>query len=130
MLVWFILAFLILPALEITVFIWIGGYIGPWWVFALIVLTGLSGVAIARRQGIETWNRLQNSFRNQTPPGDHIIDGICIILGGILLFMPGFVTDIFGFFFVLPITRKPLRALVKLYIYNRITKGKITYRKF
>lgn len=127
---WLILAFLIIPALEITIFIWIGGMIGPWWIFVLIILTGFAGVAIAKQQGVETWNRLQSSIRNQRPPGDHIIDGICIIAGGILLFTPGFVTDIIGFLFVLPMTRKPFRALIKLYILNRISRGKITYRKW
>lgn len=125
-----ILAFLIVPALEITVFIVVGGYIGPWWVFTLIILTGLAGVAIAKQQGIETWNRLQHAIRNQVPPGNHIIDGICIILGGILLFTPGFVTDIIGLLLVLPLTRKPFHMLIKLYILNRVSKGKITYRKF
>lgn len=127
---WLLLIFLIVPALEITVFIWVGGMIGPWWIFVLIILTGFVGVAIARQQGIETWNRLQNSMRNQMPPGDHMIDGICIVAGGILLFTPGFVTDIIGLFLVLPVTRIPFRGLVRLYILNRIAKGKITYRKW
>lgn len=122
---WIILAFLIIPALEITVFIWAGGIIGPWWIFALIILTGFAGVAIAKQQGIETWNRLQRSMRNQTPPGDHIIDGICIIAGGILLFTPGFITDIIGFLLVLPITRTPFRGLIKLYIFNKISTRRI-----
>lgn len=128
--IWLILAFLIIPALEITVFIWIGGMIGPWWVFALIILTGLAGVTIARQQGIDTWNRLQRSIRNRRPPGDHIIDGLCIVLGGILLFTPGFLTDVLGFLLVLPVTRTPFRALIKVYILNKVTKGRITYRRW
>lgn len=127
---WLLLAFLIIPALEITVFIWVGGMIGPWWIFVLIILTGFAGVAIARQQGIETWNRLRTSIYDRRPPGDHLIDGICIIVGGVLLFTPGFVTDIIGFFLVLPITRRPFRHLIKLYILNQISKGKITYRKW
>ena len=124
------LAFLIIPALEITVFIWVGGMVGPWWVFALIIITGLIGVTFAKKQGMETWKRAQESIRNHQPPGDQILDGICIIAGGIFLLTPGFITDFFGFLFIIPITRQPFKALLKGLIANRIAKGKIVYRKW
>lgn len=62
---WLLLALLVLPAMEIGVFIWIGGIIGPWWVVGLILLTGIVGVTIARNQGVETWNRAQQSMRDR-----------------------------------------------------------------
>lgn len=127
---WIILAFLIVPALEIAVFIWVGGKIGPWWVALLILLTGVVGVALAKQQGTETLQRARQSIHRRIPPTEEILDGICIIVGGILLFTPGFITDVLGFLLIIPWTRKPFKTLVRLYIMKKIAKGrgKIVYR--
>lgn len=78
---WLLLALLIVPAMEIGVFIWAGNIIGPWWVVALIILTGIVGVSLAKRQGMEAWQRAQLSMNHGQPPADAIIDGICILSG-------------------------------------------------
>src|SRR5690625_1462191 len=85
---WLLLTLLILPALEIGVFIWIGGIIGPWWVVGLIFLSGVIGVTIAKRQGVETWNKAQLSMRNRQVPTEQIMDGICVFVGGVSLSAP------------------------------------------
>lgn len=126
---WLLLALLILPALEIGVFIWAGGIIGPWWVVGLILFTGVVGVTIARNQGIETWNRAQKSMSYGQVPADEILDGICIFIGAVFLFSPGFITDIAGFILVLPFSRGPFKIWLQRFFRNRMNKGKIIYRK-
>ncbi|MFB4166700.1 FxsA family protein [Virgibacillus sp. JSM 102003] len=127
---WLLLALLILPAMEIGVFIWIGGIIGPWWVVGLILLTGVVGVTIAKKQGIDTWNRAQQSMSNGQVPAHEIVDGICIFVGAVFLFSPGFITDAVGFTLVLPYTRGPFKLMLQRFFQDRMNRGKIIYRKW
>lgn len=126
---WLLVIFLVVPALEITLFIWLGGYIGPWWVFSIIIVTGLVGVAFAKSQGMETLNKVRQSMAEGHPPGDYILDGICLLIAGILLLIPGFFTDIIGLILLVPFTRKPLRNLLKYQLMNKFSKRTIIYRK-
>ncbi|WP_164668393.1 FxsA family protein [Virgibacillus doumboii] len=127
---WLLLALLVLPAMEIGVFIWIGGIIGPWWVVGLILFTGALGVTIARNQGLETWRRAQQSMNYGQVPAAEIVDGICIFVGAVFLFSPGFITDTAGFILVLPVTRGPFKLMLQRFIKDRINKGKIIYRRW
>ncbi|MFD1851099.1 FxsA family protein [Oceanobacillus bengalensis] len=127
---WLLLALLIVPASEIGVFLWIGGIIGPWWVVLLILFTGIIGITIAKYQGMDTWKRARISINKGQAPTEHIIDGICILIGGIFLLSPGFITDTIGFILVLPLTRKPLKHVISTYIKRKIDNGSIIYRKW
>lgn len=129
MLYWLLLIFLIVPAFEITLFIWLGGYVGPWWIFGLIMLTGILGVSIAKSQGMEALNKIRESMKNGIPPGDYILDGICIFVAGILLFIPGFLTDVIGLILLIPFTRRPFRNLIKYTLLKKFSKKTIIYRK-
>ncbi len=126
---WLLLIFLIVPAFEITLFIWLGGQVGPWWIFALIMITGIIGVAFAKSQGMDTLSKVRKSMSEGIPPGDYILDGICIFIAGILLFIPGFLTDVIGFILLIPFTRKPFRNLIKYALMNKFSKRTIIYRK-
>jgi len=127
---WLLLTLLILPALEIGVFIWIGGIIGPWWVVGLIFLSGVIGVTIAKRQGVETWNKAQISMSNRQVPTEQIMDGICIFVGGVFLLAPGFISDTVGFTLVLPWTRGPFKKVLGKIINKMIKKNTIIYRRW
>ncbi|WP_430784836.1 FxsA family protein [Virgibacillus flavescens] len=126
---WLILALLIIPALEIGIFIWAGGIVGPWWVVFIIILTGIVGVMIAKKQGMETWNRARISMNDGQIPAEEIIDGICIFVGAVFLFTPGFITDTVGFMLVIPATRMPFKNLIQGFIRSKLNKGTIIYRK-
>lgn len=129
---WLLPAFLIVPAMEIGVFVLVGGWVGPWWIVAFILLTGIVGVSFAKQQGIKVWNRAQQSMKSQQVPGNEIIDGICIFIGAVFLFTPGFITDIVGFLLVLPWTRPPFKIMIMKWFthYMHNNKGKIIYKKW
>ncbi len=127
---WFILIFILLPAIEIGIFIWSGNVIGGWSVVGLIILSGIIGAALVKKEGLETWKKAQLAMYNREVPREEIIDGICIILGGILLLAPGFVTDFLGFLLVLPWTRPPFKKLIIFLILKRISKGNIIFRRW
>lgn|SRR5690625_1862619 len=127
---WLILIFILIPAVEIGIFIWTGNLIGGWPVVGLIVLSGIIGAALVKKEGLETWRKAQLAMYNREVPREQIIDGICIIIGGIFLLAPGFVTDILGFLLVLPWTRPPFKKLISFLILKRISKGNIIFRRW
>lgn len=126
----FLLLAFILSALEIGVFIWIGGWVGPWWVVGLVLLTGGVGFYLAKQQGIETWNRAQASMQRGEAPTSYIIDGICILIGAVLLVTPGFISDIVGFLLVIPMTRKLFNQRIEKFIKYLFNKRTIIYRRW
>ncbi|WP_067730522.1 FxsA family protein [Oceanobacillus damuensis] len=127
---WLLLALLVIPASEIGVFIWIGTMTGPWWIVFLIILTGIIGVTLAKKQGMDTWQRAQLQMSKGYPPTEEILDGICIFIGAVFLFSPGFITDTVGFILVLPFTRTPLKGLIRKTMNKMMGNGTIIYRKW
>lgn len=126
---WLLLALLIVPALEISVLIWLGSMIGPWWVFVLIILSGILGIAFAKRQGTETWIKARQSMNSGQVPTEQIIDGICILVGAVFLLAPGLITDTFGLLLIIPLTRIPFKIIIQNWIVWKMSKGRIINRR-
>ena len=127
---WLFLFVILIPAIEITIFIWTGSAIGIWSVLLIIVLTGFVGIMLVKQEGAKTWYRIQQSFEQHIPPTNEILDGICIIIGGIFLLTPGFFTDALGFLLVLPLTRPPFKKLLLFLLIKKGSNGKIIYRRW
>lgn len=125
-----LITFIIVPIIEIALFIWTGGQLGIWAVIVLILLTGILGTIIVRYEGIQTMRRAQTSIQGGDIPKDEILEGICLLIGSVLLITPGFFTDIVGFFVVFPLTRKLFTRLIKKVIAKKIAKGTIIYRRW
>lgn len=120
---------LIIAGLEVGTFIIIGKEIGVFPVFILIFATALVGVGLAKKHAQITFIEAQQQMTQGHVPGSQIIDGLCILVGGILLIIPGFITDLIGLLFLIPYTR----SFFKLKLYNvlkkRMNRQTITYRK-
>ena len=102
----FFLFFIGLPALEIFVLIKIGGQIGALNTVALIFLTAIIGIYFAKLQGIQTLKSgMVNLYQNKIPIYE-MLSGASIAIAALLLIIPGFVTDLFGFLLLIPFTRK------------------------
>jgi UPF0716 protein FxsA len=125
-----LLVLLLLGAAEIGVFVWAGGLLGPWWVVGLILLTGIVGITLAKKEGIETWYRAQRAIHNGQVPTREIVDGICIFIGGVFLLSPGFITDIIGFILVIPLTRRIVKPFLVILFEKFIDKNIITFRRY
>lgn len=123
---WLLLFILVVPALEIGIFIWAGGYIGTWWVIGLIVITGIMGAALAKKQGLETLNQARTQMSSGQAPAEQIFDGICILIGAIVLLTPGFITDAIGFLLLIPVTRTPIKRWLRNVLQTMLDKGTIT----
>jgi len=101
-----LLSIILVPIIEIYLFIKIGGQIGAFNTILLILVTAVTGVIYARYEGLNT---LKSGFtqmlKNQTPAYE-IISGAAIAFGALLLIIPGFATDVLGFLIIFPFTRK------------------------
>ena len=109
----FLLSIVILiPLVEIGVFIEIGSVIGLWPTLGAIVLTAISGMALIRKQGLATLARAQNTFTAGQLPVRELFDGFCLLLAGAFLLTPGFVTDALGGLLLIPWLRDIIRTIV------------------
>ena len=108
----FFLFFIGLPALEIFLLIKIGGQVGALNTVALIFLTAIIGIYFAKLQGIKTLKSgIVNLYQNKVPIYE-MMSGASIAIAALLLIIPGFFTDLVGFFLLIPFTRKILFKLV------------------
>ena len=103
----FILPFLLLivPIIEIALFILIGGEIGLGWTLAMILVTAIGGTILLRIQGFAVMERIRQETRAGRIPGRELAHGLMLLLAGVLLLTPGFFTDAIGFALFLPPVR-------------------------
>ncbi|MEV3918909.1 membrane protein FxsA [Bacillus subtilis] len=99
------LLFIVFPAIEIGIFLFLGKLIGILPTVLFMILTGIIGAAAAKKQGTEVYYKVQRDLQYGKMPGEAIADGLCIFIGGLLLMLPGFLSDLAGACLLIPITR-------------------------
>lgn len=104
---------LIIPITEIGVFIAIGQQIGVAWTLALIVATAITGTVLLRIQGFAIVARIKAAIDAGRLPGDDLASGAMILVAGILLLTPGFVTDSVGFTLFIPAVRRAIWGFLR-----------------
>lgn len=120
MALWFLLAFIGVPLIEIALFIQVGGFIGLWPTIAIVIATAMAGTALIRRQGLNTLRRAQQEMDAQRLPVRELFDGVCLLFSGALLLTPGFLTDTIGFVLLVP----PLRRRLGNYLWRVLQNAK------
>ena len=122
----YLLFFLIvIPAVEIGILLFAGKTIGVLPTVALIVATGFLGAYLAKKEGLETVKKARFEMQFGRLPGEAILDGICVLSGGIFLLMPGFLTDVLGLFLLVPVTRRLFKKLLKKWMAKWLERGPI-----
>ena len=122
----FILIFILVPVAELGVLLFSGQTIGVWPTLILLIVTGLLGSYLAKKQGINTIRKVQEQIQFGRVPGNEILDGLCVLFGGILLLSPGFLTDILGLILLLPFTRALIKPLSLKLLRKWIDKNTFT----
>jgi UPF0716 protein FxsA len=107
---------LIVPISEIAVFVVIGGEIGALWTIGLVLLTAILGSILLRIEGIRTFVQIRNKLNAGQVPGEELTKGVMILIAGVLLLTPGFITDSIGFALFVPLVRK----LIWIFLAERI----------
>ena len=117
------LILIIVPIIEITLFVQIGEAIGLSWTLLIILATAMLGARAIRRQGIEALVRAQAQMVNGQPPMGEIVHGVLILIAGILLLTPGFMTDTLGFLLLFPAARVFVLELAASFLLPKLFSG-------
>ena len=115
-----LLLLILIPAIEIYLFIKIGSQIGAITTILLIFTTAIVGIYYAKYEGLNTLKSGFAQLKKNEPPAYEMISGAAIAFAALLLIIPGFATDIVGFLIIFPISRK--------YIFNKFV-GKIKKKR-
>ena len=127
MLFYLLLLFTIVPAVELYILLEVGSQIGAANTIMLIIFTGILGATLARLQGFIVLNKIQQNLNKGLMPSAELIDGLMILVGGIVLLTPGFVTDALGFVLLIPWTRSLIKYIVKNKFEHVIKKGEAVH---
>ncbi|MFC4698581.1 FxsA family protein [Glaciecola siphonariae] len=123
MLILFLL-FAVLPIAEIMLLIQVSDNIGGWNTFFIVVFSAFIGAFFVKREGLNTLRQVQQKSAKGELPGKEISEGLLLLVAGVLLVTPGFITDIVGLLFTLPFTRGPIAAfLVKQFVAHQAKGG-------
>jgi UPF0716 protein FxsA len=109
----------------------VGQVIGGWQTITLLLVESALGAYLVKREGRRSWQALRVALTTGQMPGRELADAALVLIGGTLLLTPGFLTDIIGFFFILPftrpITRRWLQRVVERHLAQRsgIIRGEV-----
>jgi UPF0716 protein FxsA len=98
----------LLLIVELAVVVLVASWIGIGWTLLILLASGVLGALLVRREGARAWRSFQASVVEGRPPGRSVLDGVLILLGGLLVLFPGFVSDVLALLCLLPPTRRLL----------------------
>jgi len=108
--------FIIIPIIEITVLMQVGAVLGVWPTIGIVILTAWIGAKYVRQQGLATLNSVQTKMAQGQMPSDEIVTGLMLLVAGVMLVTPGFVTDFLGLSLLIPAVRQAIAGSVKSHI--------------
>jgi UPF0716 protein FxsA len=117
-----VLVLIAVPIVEVWLLIQVGRQIGGWWTVAILVAEALLGAWLLRREGRRAWATLQEAFGTGRMPTRELTDAALVLVGGLLLMLPGFLTDVIGFVCLLPFTRPLARRLLEWLVVRRVSR--------
>ena len=108
-----IMLFAGVPFIEMLILIKLGEVIGFWPTMWLVIITGILGASLARHQGLRVFQEIQRELAEGHVPAAQMIDGLLVLIGGIVLLTPGLITDLIGFSLLIPMVRGWIRTLLQ-----------------
>lgn len=127
-----ILLFTVTPIVELFLLLELSKITSVWTTIGIVLVTGIVGASLAKSQGKLIITKIRVELNEGRMPGDQLINGLCVLVGGALLLTPGIITDILGFSLVVPGTREIFKDIVKKMFSKKLQDGNIGihYRKF
>ncbi len=117
---WLFLLLIVAPLLELYVIIQVASVIGGWETIALLLVESAIGAFLLKRQGLAMLDKISRAASEGRIPSNELIDGLLLLVAGALMLAPGFLGDVLGFLLIIPVTRRPFRALLR----KRFESGK------
>lgn len=115
--------FIGLPIVELALLLELHGAVGLLPTLLLVLLTGVGGAALVRRQGIATLLKIQHEMSLGNVPAPQMIDGVMILIAGALLVTPGLITDASGFLLLIPQAREKIRFWLKKKLEDKVRRS-------
>lgn len=125
-----VVAFIVVPIAEIYVIVQLGHVLGLPLTLALLLVDSVLGAVLAKREGMRAWRALRAVLGTGRVPGRELADAALVLVGGVLLLTPGFLSDVLGFFLVLPPTRAVARGLLLRIVVRRMRPQRRARRRF
>lgn len=123
MVVLLVIAFILVPIVELYVILQVGDAIGAVPTILLLAADSLVGALLLRSQGRSVWRQFNLALADRRMPHREILDGVGVVFGGALLLTPGFITDFVGLLLLLPPSRIAIRRFLTRRIGKRLTFG-------
>jgi UPF0716 protein FxsA len=123
------IVFAVVPVLELYVLIRVGKLIGAWETVAILLAVSFAGAWLVRHQGFAILARIQGELAAGRLPAAELLDGFLVLVGGMLLLTPGFITDLLGIVFLLPAGRFVLKQYLRRWLERRLARGAIIIRR-
>ena len=115
-------ALVAIPIFEVWLLIQVGQWIGGWQTLLILVAEAILGAWLMRREGGRAWKELNTAVAGGKMPSTELADAALVLVGGLLLMLPGFATDLIGFFFLLPFTRPLARRVLAFFVARRLLR--------
>jgi UPF0716 protein FxsA len=120
------LLMILVPLVDFYILYAVSFKIDFWPTVALVILTGIVGHTLFKKQGMHILTSIKSELSQGQMPGDKIISGVIVLIGGVLLMTPGFLTDIVGILFLIPGVRRLIRSYFKGRMASGIQNGSFT----
>tara|TARA_B100000809_G_C15059804_1_gene501957 strand:+ start:159 stop:572 length:414 start_codon:yes stop_codon:yes gene_type:complete len=120
--------FIVIPLIELALLFRVGDRVGPGATVAIVILTGIVGASLARAQGARVIADIQQAAAVGQMPAPYLLDGLMILIAGVLLITPGLLTDGVGFLLLVPIVRREVRAWLKVKLERKLRDGSLNLR--
>jgi UPF0716 protein FxsA len=121
----FFLLLIALPLLELYILIKIGSYLGAFLTIALIIFTALSGLLLARFEGLRTLHQIRHSLSQGIVPAEEMLDSVLIFAGGVLFVIPGVLTDVVALVLLIPFTRTIFKRWLRRRFDRMVATGNV-----
>lgn len=125
-----LLLFIIVPIVEVYILFQVVKVTNWWLTIALVIFTGVAGAYLAKREGRLILRKISEDLSNGRLPGEELINGLCVVVGGALLLTPGVVTDIAGLTLIFPLTRSFYNRYFRSMFGRMINRGSISVFKW
>lgn len=120
-----VLLFTTVPLVELYLLFQIAQLTSWLWTFMLVIATGMAGAYLAKSEGKGILGRIQMELSQGRIPGEELVNGLCVLVGGVLLLTPGIITDILGFTLIIPDTRNLYKKYLKRKFADMIRRGNV-----
>lgn len=119
------LLFVVVPVIELVLLIQLGQVVGLWPTLGLVIFTGVTGAALARLEGLRVLFQFRSQLASGQLPGQALLDGISVLVGGAFLLTPGILTDVAGFSLLFPLTRRWIQRRVRAGLERQLKDGTV-----